>query len=202
MPNLSLHHTAGVHLLVPDIESIRENYDASSDAFPYWARVWPSAVALTSVITAKPQLVEGKSVLELAAGLGLPSLASALYARSVTCTDIFPEAVEVVRQSVQYNGFTNVYCRVMDIGSIPSTQKPDIVLLSDIHYDPLLLADVTAAIDRFLQEGASMLLSTPHRIIARDFLLPFMDRCRMREEHIINGTPVSVFLFSQFPISL
>ena len=62
-------------------------------AFPYWSKVWPSAEALALFILQHPEYIAGKMVVELGAGLGLPSLVAAQMAASVLCTDYEPEAV-------------------------------------------------------------------------------------------------------------
>src|SRR5688572_33367426 len=49
-----------------------------STLFPYTtlfrSQVWPSAIALSEFIVSNQQLVHNKNILELGAGLGLPSL--------------------------------------------------------------------------------------------------------------------------------
>ena len=45
---------------------------------PYWARPWPSAVALAALLLQRPELVAGKRVAELGAGLGLAGIAAAM----------------------------------------------------------------------------------------------------------------------------
>lgn len=47
-------------------------------ADPYWAALWPSAVALASALLAQPQLVAGRRVCDVGAGLGLGGLGAAL----------------------------------------------------------------------------------------------------------------------------
>jgi predicted nicotinamide N-methyase len=48
------------------------------DRDPYWARPWPSAVALAAALLERPELVAGKTVADLGAGLGLAGIAAAL----------------------------------------------------------------------------------------------------------------------------
>ena len=47
-------------------------------ADPYWARPWPSAVALAQELLRRPDLVAGRRVCEVAAGLGVATIAAAL----------------------------------------------------------------------------------------------------------------------------
>ena len=52
------------------------------------SQVWRGALLLSDFLLAKPELVEGKKVLELAAGTGLTSIVAATLAESVTATDV------------------------------------------------------------------------------------------------------------------
>ena len=54
------------------------------DADPYWCRPWPSALALAQLLTAQPELVRGRRVLELGCGLGLAGIAAA-RAGAIAC---------------------------------------------------------------------------------------------------------------------
>ena len=50
--------------------------------------MYPSAHTYQAILLAKPEQVEGKKVLELAAGTGLTSIVAATFAESVTATDV------------------------------------------------------------------------------------------------------------------
>ena len=94
----------GIKLCVPDANYIQQQYNQNklkgADAeFPYWAKLWPASIALCEFIAANPNYIKNKTILELAAGLGLPSLLSAFYATGVTASDYLPEAVEFIKQS-------------------------------------------------------------------------------------------------------
>lgn len=58
------------------------------DRDPYWSRPWPSAVALATQLLLRPDLVAGRRVVEIGAGLGVAGLSASLAgAASVTLTD-------------------------------------------------------------------------------------------------------------------
>ena len=52
---------------------------------PYWAELWPSALALARVVARRP--LTGRRVIELGCGLGLPSITAALAGGRVLATD-------------------------------------------------------------------------------------------------------------------
>jgi predicted nicotinamide N-methyase len=139
---------------------------------PYWAQVWPSAYALCEFIATQPHWLQNKTVLELAAGLGLPSLLAAQLATQVTCSDYVPEAVELMQQSIQENKLENINALLIDWNHLPDDLSVDVLLLSDINYEPQVFETLYNVIISFLEKGTTILLSTPQRLMAK----PFIDR--------------------------
>ena len=162
-----------VQAYVPAQHWIEKQTKKNADApTPYWAQVWPAAIALCQMIASEPVLVKDKAVLELAAGLGLPSLLAAQFAKEVTASDYMPEAVALMKQSAHHNKLTNMQCRVIDWNRLDKKLCPDVLLLSDINYSPASFETLYKAISNFIQQGTTVLLSTPQRLMAK----PFMER--------------------------
>ena len=91
----------GFSLFLPVQELIRPTYEirVSENAqgpFPFWAKVWPSCLALTKYLAENIEKVRGKKVLEIGAGTGLPSFAIASSADSVIISDHSMDAVELM----------------------------------------------------------------------------------------------------------
>src|SRR5215218_11367546 len=82
-------------ILAPrDPEALLSDEAFAVDEFvPYWAELWPSAVALARVVARRP--LTGRRVLELGCGLGLPAIAAALGGGRVLATDWSPDAVVI-----------------------------------------------------------------------------------------------------------
>ncbi|MFM2016163.1 MAG: hypothetical protein RIQ51_1653 [Bacteroidota bacterium] len=62
-------------IYIPDYEQVKHIYASllkldPTTPFPYWAKLWPSSIALLDVLKAHPHLIENKHVLEIAAGIG------------------------------------------------------------------------------------------------------------------------------------
>lgn len=185
-----------VNLLVPDEEEVCLMYNrAPSTEFPYWARLWPSAYALARFIVENNEYVAGKRVLELAAGVGLPSLVAALSAAEVCCSDYLPEAIELIQQSVELNRFANMHCELLNWHHLPETIQADVLLLSDINYDPAEFEVLYAVLTTFLDKGTTIILTTPQRLMARAFIERLLPRCTRNEELLIQqdtGTAVRI----------
>lgn len=171
-----------LELFVPQLVAVSEAYRGGNIAFPYWSQVWPAARALTEFLLQQLHYVSGKKVVEIAGGLGMPSVAAAPYAASVLCTDYDPEAVAAVQASARHNGLTNLTAERLDWRSIPRDLEADVVLLSDINYDPASFDVQGEMIERFLRLGTTILLSTPQRLMAKDFIAQLLPWCILQQE--------------------
>lgn len=174
-----------VELFVPEPAAVKEAYQKKQIAFPFWSRIWPAAQVLSQFLLAHPQYTREKSVLEIGAGLGLPSLIAARNAASVLCTDTATEAVQVVRQSAANAGLTNFTTKVVDWHSLPPGLTADVLLLSDINYEPDAFALQRSMLEGFLQKGTTILLSTPQRLMAKTFVAALLPFCVHQEESIV-----------------
>lgn len=139
-----------------------------------------------------PEYVREKEILELAAGLALPSLAVADKARKICCSDYLPEAVETMRMSVEHNGLKNVECRLLDWNKLPEDLKPDVLLLSDINYDPSGFDILYGVIKKFLEKKAAVLLSTPQRMMGAPFINRILPWCIHSEEVVVQHKGMKV----------
>ena len=82
-------------------ELIDEEAFDDDEFLPYWAELWPSGVALAQAVAAFD--LRDVRVLELGAGLGLPSLAAAIGGARVLATDWADEAVDLLRLNAGRN---------------------------------------------------------------------------------------------------
>jgi predicted nicotinamide N-methyase len=139
--------------------------------FPYWAKVWPSAIALHNVLQKHPSLIRDKTVLELGAGVGLPALMIADITKSIIISDYDSEAVELLRKNIAHLQLQNVQAMQLDWNTIPENITAEVVILSDVNYDPTQFETLTKLIEKFIHQGCTIILSTPQRIMASPFVL-------------------------------
>lgn len=166
---------ATISLFVPEPESVQAAYHADIAAgrqvnFPYWAKIWPSAIALAKFLANRPDLYSGKTVIELAAGLGLPSLVTAKHAGKVITSDYIPAAVDVIKKSVIHNRYTKMEVLELDWNSLPEKLQGDLLLLSDINYDQAEFLRLKLLVEKFIGQGTTILLATPQRLTAKPFI--------------------------------
>lgn len=171
-----------IPLFVPDAETVKEAHQKGEIAFPYWSRVWPAAKALAKFILDNPAYTDGKRVLEMGAGLGLPSLVAARNATSVVCTDSEAEAVAIAKQSAEHGKLKNFRAEVLNWQCTSILPGADVLLLSDVSYAPASFSSLIKTTEAFLQTGTTVLLSTPQRLAARDFAAPLLQYCMHQDE--------------------
>jgi predicted nicotinamide N-methyase len=157
---------------VPDQELLKEWYEQNkaTHSFPYWAKVWPASKALAQFIAGHQQLVENKNLMEIAGGLGLPSLVAANFAKEVICSDAAEEAISFINTSIQLNALTNITAKVYNWNASAISSNADVLLMSDVNYNPDDFPQLLAFIQTQLQNGITILLSTPQRLMAKPFI--------------------------------
>jgi predicted nicotinamide N-methyase len=194
-----------VKLNVPKEEYVKSNYSIVKDStsttpFPYWAKVWPAAVGLGSFIQKYPSYVINKEILELAAGLGLPSIVAASYAQSVCVSDYQSEALIAIDKSILINRLNNVFTRLLDWNQLPAGISCDVLLLSDINYYPADFLILEKVLKSFLKKGITIILSTPQRLMAKPFIAPLLPYCIQSSEIEVYlneaTTMVSIFVLN------
>jgi predicted nicotinamide N-methyase len=195
-----------IELFVPNVQEVQDHYTQqkrvlAQTAFPHWTKLWPAALAMGDFIHQHPELVQDRNVLELAAGLGLPSFVAARYAQAVCCSDYLEEAVITMAKSAQHLQLPNVTSQLFDWNHLPDDVTADVLLLSDINYDPEQFDQLYEVLKRFLQQGTLILLSTPQRLMAKPFIEKLLPFCRQQYEmsidHLQQHTPISLLLLRE-----
>ena len=121
----------GLDLLRPESPEalIDEEAFADEEFLPYWAELWQAATALAAAL---PE-VAGLRVIELGAGLGVPSLVAAARGAHVTATDWSQDAVGLLRENAARNGLR------LDVERWDWREQRadrfDIALASDVLYE-------------------------------------------------------------------
>ena len=129
---------------------------------PYWAYDWGGGLALARHILNHPQLVAGRTVLDLGAGSGIVGIAAAKSgARSVIAADVDRYAITAIGLNAAANGVTiSTYLGDLTVGSPPEV---DVVLVGDLFYEADLAQQVTAFLDRCLGSDIEVLVGDPWR---------------------------------------
>jgi predicted nicotinamide N-methyase len=155
------------------------------DYFPYWAKLWHSAIALGEFLKRNIHFIKDKQVLELGAGLGLPGLVASGYAKTVLITDREINALDCVNASIKINNITNCITRQLNWEDLLPETSCDVLLLSDINYDQSQFGILEKLIQQFLNKRVTILLATPQRLVSKPFLQNLMPYFILNEEQEI-----------------
>jgi predicted nicotinamide N-methyase len=157
-----------VLLRPPDAEALLDEEAFEHEEFlPYWAELWPSGLALARHVAGLP--LEGVRVVELGAGLGLPSLAAALRGAQVLATDWAPDAIELLRRNAAENGIGLEVERISWAApeALAARAPFDLALAADVLYERRNVEPLLALLERL---APSAVVADPRRPAAGEFL--------------------------------
>lgn len=111
-----------------------EMYEREEE-LPYWAELWPSALALARVL--RRRRLQGLRVLELGCGMALPSIVAAAGGAHVTATDFQPDALDAARHNAAINGVAITFAVAdwRDHASLVAQGPWDLVIGADLLYE-------------------------------------------------------------------
>lgn len=122
---------------------------------PYWAWPWAGGQALARYVVDHPEVVAGRSVLDVGAGGGIVAIAAALAgAARVTAVDIEPYAIEACRLNAAANDVT---IRLEERDPVDTDDGWDVVLAGDVWYEAALADHMAPWLRRLAARGADVL---------------------------------------------
>jgi predicted nicotinamide N-methyase len=136
--------------------------DPGSDP-PFWAAAWPGGQALARYVLDHPDVVAGRTVLDLGAGSGLVAVAALLAgAREVVASEVDPYGMAAIAANAEDNGVGPVTVRgdLLDEEPDPGV---DVVLAGDVCYDRTMTERVLPFLGRAWLGGAAVFLGDPGR---------------------------------------
>ena len=140
-------------------------------------------------------------MLEIGAGIALPSFSIARQTRSLIISDHQPDAVELMKRNIELLALRNATALLLDWNHFPPEIKADTILLSDINYSPEEFDNLQQLIFQWINEGSTIVLATPQRIMA----IPFVEKIgtylkeHQTEEVIADGetTTISILILGR-----
>ncbi len=145
--------------------------DMLDERIPYWAELWASALAMSQYLVQSKMDWTDKKVLEIGAGLGLPSIvAGKLGATAVTVSDYLPEALDFAEKNWNRNNTHQANFVTMDWRNPDVTLAADVLLAADIAYEQRMFESLPLAFKALSKKGGTILLTEPSRGFAQDFI--------------------------------
>jgi len=135
---------------------IDEEAFAEDEFLPYWAELWPAAIALAEAL---PD-VAGLRVVELGCGLGVPSLVAAARGAQVTATDWAADAIELLRGNAERNGL-ELTAEVRD-WRVAWPERFELALAADVLYEQRNVEPVLARLRELAPRALVGLAGRPY----------------------------------------
>lgn len=129
---------------------------------PFWASVWPGGLGLARYLLQHPEVVAGRTVIDVATGSGVVAIAAAMAgARSVGAYDIDDLAVQAARTNAALNGVDVAVLR-RDVRAVAASSGT-LVTAGDVFYDRQICAAMLDGLSALADAGAEVLVGDPYR---------------------------------------
>ena len=142
-------------------------FDGTGGAFssdvppPFWLFVWAGGQALARHVLDHPEIVRGRTVLDVASGSGVAAIAAARAgAAHVTALDVDPLAVAAAARNAAANHVT-IDTRALDIAD--AEVPAEVILAGDVFYTRTVADRMAARLRRAGREGTRVLVGDPGR---------------------------------------
>jgi len=172
---------------------IDETEYADDQRLPYWADLWPSGVALASELAELD--LTGARILELGAGLSLPSLIALARGAHALATDWYPVALAFARANAAAAGLGVLDTLEVDWSDPPGelfARGPfDLIIGADVAYERRHAAQLARLFAGAAEASTSLLIADPRRPDADDLVSTLVGAgwVHRRDERRVTGRP-------------
>lgn len=136
--------------------------------FPYWAEIWPAAVALSRWFVGAA--AAPARALELGCGLGLVGVTLARLGWMVEATDFVEDALLFSTHNAERNGAGSRHTVSYLDWSHPVGSPEMVIVGSDVAYEKSLHPYLLRTVRALLAPGGQFIISDPGRPAARPFI--------------------------------
>lgn len=150
-----------------DPEGLAEQAGISSATWPLFGLIWPSAVILAEIMNEYP--LEGLKILEVGCGLALASLVAHHRGADITASDYHPLVPAFLEENIALNNFLPIRYAAADWGKTGRIGKFNLIIGSDLLYEPDHPAMLSAFINRNASDAAVVIIIDPGRKLQGKF---------------------------------
>jgi predicted nicotinamide N-methyase len=163
------HRDFSVRMLLPRAADalIDEAEFEADERLPYWADLWPSARGLTRHLLDRPPAE--RRVVELGAGVALPSLALRSLGAAPLATDYYADALRFAEANAARNGLAPLRTALFDWRDPSLDERFELVVAADVVYEQRNGEALAALLPKILADGGRMLLADPGRVYFGEF---------------------------------
>jgi predicted nicotinamide N-methyase len=141
------------------------------DLCPYFAKIWNCALNLTHWCISHQEVFKHKNILEIGAGLALPSLVLKKLGNQVTATDFHPHSQFFMHKNQHHNNLHFPYHikswkELCEIDGF----KFDMIIASDVLYEGKYIGDLLQLLLKLLKPEGQVILADPVRGYLQKFI--------------------------------
>lgn len=153
-------------------EAAEEALGRGELAPPFWASAWPGGLALARYLLERPEVVRGRTVVDVATGSGVVAVAAARAgARTVVACDTDELALHAVTANAALN-HVRVAVWHADVRAV-TAPKGALVTAGDVFYDRDISTAMLEGLAALADGGAEVLVGDPYRsFLPQDRLEP------------------------------
>lgn len=134
----------------------------SSATWPLFGNVWPTSIVMALRVLELE--LDGKRVLEIGCGIGLCSIVLHRMGVDITASDYHPQTQEFLDRNIVGNGLSPIKYQTGNWETAnPQLGKFDVVIGSDILYQPAHAQHVSRFIDLHSNDGVQVMIGDPGR---------------------------------------
>jgi predicted nicotinamide N-methyase len=140
------------------------------ERLPYWADLWPSALALARHLSKRD--LAGTRAIELGCGVGLPTLVALAGGATVLATDHYEAALDFTAYNARTNLGLEPYTILLDwrAPDVEGLGAFDLVLAADVLYERKNAAALADLVPKLLAPAGEAIFADPRRDEAPLFL--------------------------------
>jgi predicted nicotinamide N-methyase len=137
---------------------------------PYWAELWPSALALARHLSTRD--LAGARAIELGCGVGLPTITALARGAEILATDHYEAALDFTAHNARTNLEVEPETVLLDWREpdIRGMGTFDLVLAADVLYERKNAAALADLVPKLLAPGGEVIFADPRRDEAPVFL--------------------------------
>jgi predicted nicotinamide N-methyase len=158
VPEIKLHLAHTPHKVFQSTRAFQAEHP-DVDAFPpYWAFAWPGGQAMARHILDSSEIVRGLRVADVGAGSGIASIAAVMAgAAHVLAVDVDPLAASAIAINADANDVAATIETTTEdcLAGLPPV---DLILISDLVYEPELAVRVGGFVERALAAGVPVVM--------------------------------------------
>lgn len=144
---------------------VAEDEFATDERLPYWAELWPSALALGRCLVKRGRR-DGVKAIELGCGMGLTGVVAGLLGADVLFTDFEPDALAFAAANHALNLGPPGTTMLVDWRDPPPNLTAPLVLGADVAYERRFLEPFVSTLTRMVTPGGTALIAEPDRAVA------------------------------------